>query len=699
MRPEKMRVILALGLWWICAPAIVAIDISVTGIEVTQAIQFLPGNSVKLVADRSMVVRATLGVTGSASPVTGVTGSLRISVGGVPGAIYLPDRVPFTAPLSPQRAQASDTMNFRIPAMASLTGVDFVVTVTVAGDTNASNDSGSLTGLKLEPILQPTIYYTRINYLTDLGLVPAPDVALVKEHVGDAMLRGIYPLSDTDVRVYQEGLFATLPFEDKWGVLNKIDGIDAMGLNPGKDVDKLLSLLESCRSLIVTGGTGATSRTFLYAWMRDNPINSNGWSSGCVGFGNTELTRYQRTFAHEFLHMCRWNWHFPDTSTLGAQVGWDLGPFLPSHPPGNGVPFPPPAGNGTAKPSSLRDISVPGKLTNEAWIDDGTYGWFVQNQFSCITGAASPPDTSPDALTVQGAFTSDGLTLVSLEPVFRYPWLVETNSLEAEGPYLVEVTPTEGEVVTRPFDAILGHDADAPEARGFFSVRVPFVGPAEVLRITDETGAIEYGRLTRSQSPPSITFTSPAAGAHIDSPVTVEWDPMDPDTPGFELRYQAAYSPDGGSSFVPIGVELETTSVVFDPGVVPQTQGPGAGLIRVFVSDGLNTAFADVDGLTVVGRLPRFIRGDANGDGEVNLTDGVFILGYLFLGGAVPPCLAAADSDADPSGKIDLTAAIYVLNHLFVGGPAPPEPYPTCGYSTGATDLTLGCASGPPDCQ
>src|SRR5580765_6697302 len=55
--------------------ATAAVDISVTGIEITQAIQ-TPGNTITLVAGRSTAVRVTLGVTGSAVPVPNVTGHL-----------------------------------------------------------------------------------------------------------------------------------------------------------------------------------------------------------------------------------------------------------------------------------------------------------------------------------------------------------------------------------------------------------------------------------------------------------------------------------------------------------------------------------------------------------------------------------------------------------------------------------------------
>ena len=62
-----------------------------------------------------------------------------------------------------------------------------------------------------------------------------------------------------------------------------------------------------------------------------------------------------------------------------------------------------------------------------------------------------------------------------------------------------------------------------------------------------------------------------------------------------------------------------------------------------------------------------FRRGDATGDGGTDITDGVFILNYLFLGTRAPDCMDAADTD--DNGNVDLSDAIYKLAFLFQGGP------------------------------
>ncbi|MBN1442667.1 MAG: hypothetical protein JXA90_08160 [Planctomycetes bacterium] len=71
-----------------------------------------------------------------------------------------------------------------------------------------------------------------------------------------------------------------------------------------------------------------------------------------------------------------------------------------------------------------------------------------------------------------------------------------------------------------------------------------------------------------------------------------------------------------------------------------------------------------------------FLRGDANQDDAVDMSDGNYILNYLFQGGPPPARFDAADSD--DSGSLELTDAVRIFNYLFQGGP-PPEPPFECG--------------------
>ena len=88
--------------------------------------------------------------------------------------------------------------------------------------------------------------------------------------------------------------------------------------------------------------------------------------------------------------------------------------------------------------------------------------------------------------------------------------------------------------------------------------------------------------------------------------------------------------------------------------------------------------------------LPDFLRGDANGDCGVNITDPTFTLNFLFLGGPAPICADAAD--ADDSGDLLLTDAVFALNFLFLDGPEPPAPGPAGAGSDPSADALPECA-------
>ncbi len=91
-----------------------------------------------------------------------------------------------------------------------------------------------------------------------------------------------------------------------------------------------------------------------------------------------------------------------------------------------------------------------------------------------------------------------------------------------------------------------------------------------------------------------------------------------------------------------------------------------------------------------LGPLIEFTRGDANCDGEVDLSDSVSTLDALFQGAGPVCCEAAADADGDLTA--DISDPIFLLNHLFAGGPPLPEPYPRCG-SAPERGLSCGVAS------
>ncbi len=73
-----------------------------------------------------------------------------------------------------------------------------------------------------------------------------------------------------------------------------------------------------------------------------------------------------------------------------------------------------------------------------------------------------------------------------------------------------------------------------------------------------------------------------------------------------------------------------------------------------------------------------FIRGDANEDNQVDISDALRILSILFQGETrLPSCLEALDANNDDS--VDISDAVYILLYLFRGTNPPPPPYPEPG--------------------
>jgi beta-glucanase (GH16 family) len=92
---------------------------------------------------------------------------------------------------------------------------------------------------------------------------------------------------------------------------------------------------------------------------------------------------------------------------------------------------------------------------------------------------------------------------------------------------------------------------------------------------------------------------------------------------------------------------------------------------------------------------PSFVRGDCNDDAGVDISDALCILGWLFLGGATPGCVAAMNANGDPG--VDVSDAIWLLEYLFLGGPSPTAPFPDCGAAP--AEEARACEIPPPACE
>jgi hypothetical protein len=137
-----------------------------------------------------------------------------------------------------------------------------------------------------------------------------------------------------------------------------------------------------------------------------------------------------------------------------------------------------------------------------------------------------------------------------------------------------------------------------------------------------------------------------------------------------------------------LNVYLKYSGAIVDIGSLFEPGDPGYPTQTTYPKD----RPLEERGTIVRGPRADFRRGDANADGEIDLSDAIFLLSYLFLGGSEPSCRDAGD--ADDNGSLEITDPISILAFKFQGGrkPAEPfsaEPYPLCGIDP--TEDGLDC--------
>jgi len=107
-----------------------------------------------------------------------------------------------------------------------------------------------------------------------------------------------------------------------------------------------------------------------------------------------------------------------------------------------------------------------------------------------------------------------------------------------------------------------------------------------------------------------------------------------------------------------------------------------------------------------------FLRGDTNQSGRLDITDAILILDYLFQGSQLPAgaptrdnCAVAMNvdgstsegtADVEDERDINATDAIVLLRYIFpiaANPPAPAAPYPACGASENEIDEGITCST------
>ena len=122
-----------------------------------------------------------------------------------------------------------------------------------------------------------------------------------------------------------------------------------------------------------------------------------------------------------------------------------------------------------------------------------------------------------------------------------------------------------------------------------------------------------------------------------------------------------------GTPYVPYNAVFRDSgtgrgSFVFDP---TNLQVDSSFVFRFIASDGL---LADTSTTRVV--VVTAMRGDANNDKSIDVSDVVYLINYIFASGPAPA--STRNGDADGSNSIDISDGVYLVQYIFGNGPPPP---------------------------
>lgn len=232
--------------------------------------------------------------------------------------------------------------------------------------------------------------------------------------------------------------------------------------------------------------------------------------------------------------------------------------------------------------------------------------------------------------------------------------------------------------------------------------------------MTDPAGLRENITISLDSVRPDPPVTNPTVGA--GNPATFSWTPNCAE-PGSYTAYFKASDGKGGLDLESVSIQVNTTihsdtitDVVYD--AAPDTISPCDIMTWVYLSTltaqiDSHTVTSDSSGLFNSGIMHpndtfsyQFVnkgtfgyhcevhpadsgavkvgidkRGDANGNGMINLADIIFLVNRVFKGGPATNPLCVGDVN-NTGGNPNLSDIIYLVNFVFKSGPAPNPP--TC---------------------
>lgn len=568
-----------------CISSAHAVDVSIAAIEITQGSQ-VAANSTALVALNPTAIRVKVALNGQTTPQSGVDAIVRVYSNGIEiaGSPLYSTNGPITAPVAPNSANVNDTLNFYFIPPQSV-NVDFVVTLNpfrTLVETNYANNGGSVIDRAFSCRKIVELAYVPINYTIGGGL---PSAAMMQPGNGDNFLRGIYRVRDWN---YHRSSLGSLTWTS----------------DVNSSATTLLNTLNDIRQNQIPAA-GYTRPEFIYGWLLGNPYSGNGVAIGIPGaaaFGNTLLSKYQRTFAHEVGHL----WGLQHNTTTIGVVAFDVENHLRD-----------PLAIGQPMATTKKDIMYAGLTTIEAWVNQTTYLDAINDARSACTAASGGAESGggasdEGAQAIRFAGTHDHVARrITLQPAFDLVSGI-IDSDDPTGNVWVEAYDNDGVLIyairkdTERCREACEEECTLHAETSFYAVLPRFHGDDEIARVTlreVRTGDI-LAESTRSKNAPVVQSMSVAplvaimgkradpAQAVLRGSIVVDWSAIDRD--GDALVANLLYSPDAGNAWIAVAFNDASGRVVFDADALPQSRAH-AGRFRLRVSDGFNTTDAEFE--------------------------------------------------------------------------------------------------------
>jgi uncharacterized repeat protein (TIGR03803 family) len=245
------------------------------------------------------------------------------------------------------------------------------------------------------------------------------------------------------------------------------------------------------------------------------------------------------------------------------------------------------------------------------WISPYNY----KNMFPLLSGGnvASPnvktkveseSEATPKPLInyTQGSYMQVGGTIpstgIALDPIFTENRLGTSDA--GSGNYSIQEQGAGGTVLfTRFFTPILGQTDTVGSdfvTDGTFNEFIPAISGATSVAVLDSTGNTLQSVMLGT--PPTVTITSPAAGFVGSGQQNISWTATSSTATNFYSRIY--YSTDNGTTWQDV-LDTPGTGAVLDFSALP---GAAAALLRVDVSDGVNTGSATSVVFSVPKKMP-----------------------------------------------------------------------------------------------